>query len=354
MLRVKLILFISVVSFSVGFSQIPPGYYDSAQGLEGDALKKALYDIIKNHTEKSYGDARYILDETDQDPNNPSNVLTIYSAHSVSGTWDNGVTWNREHVWSVSRGMTDPNNDDYGPSTDLHNLRACIPDINTDKSNRWFAECSTKYYYNSTWTGSYYAGADWDATQFYWKPRDEDKGDVARIMFYMATRYEGESGEPNLELIDYIPASNSSTEPKYALFQDLYQWHIDDPVSDFERNRNNVIYSYQNNRNPYIDHPEWVESAFQSTADLANSKKEAVVYELYPNPSEEEIRIKGLNKKLTYEYSIYDSKGSLISKNDLTTETLNISSLEEGIYCLVILNVSYINNQYITLRFMKG
>lgn len=352
-MRVRLILFFYIISISVGFSQIPAGYYDSAQGLEGDALKQALYDIIKNHTEKSYGDARYILDETDRDPNNSANVRVIYSPHSVDGTWDNGASWNREHVWSVSRGMTDPDNNDYGPSTDLHNLRACVPDVNTAKSNRWFAECSTKYYYNSTWTGSYYAGADWDAAQFYWKPRDEDKGDVARILFYMATRYEGESGEPDLELINYIPVSNSTTAPNYALFEDLYQWHLDDPVDDFERNRNNVIYSYQNNRNPYIDHPEWVESAFESTMNLSDKEKEAVVFELYPNPSDEQITIKGLSYKLDYEYSIYDIKGSLISKGELKTETLNVSYLEEGIYCLTVLNISYINNHLITLRFVK-
>lgn len=352
MMKSRLIVFFLLLT-SVGFAQIPAGYYDSAQGLEGDALKQALYDIIKNHTEKSYGDARYILDETDRDPNNSANVRVIYSPHSVSGTWDNGVSWNREHVWSKSRGMTDPDNNDYGPSTDLHNLRACVPDVNTDKSNRWFAECSTKHYYDGVWTGSYYAGATQSSSQFYWKPRDEDKGDVARIMFYMATRYEGESGEPDLELLNYIPTNNSTTEPIYALYEDLLQWHKDDPVDDFERNRNNVIYSYQNNRNPYIDHPEWAESAFQSTADLNNRKKEPTVFELYPNPSDEEVAIKGLDPKLTYEYSIYDVKGSLISKGELKTETLNVSSLEQGIYCLTILNISYINNKLITLRFVK-
>jgi len=83
-------------------------------------------------------------------------------------------------------------------------------------------------------------------------------GVVARMIFYMATRYEGENGEPNLEIIDYIPADNNSTEPLFAKLSDLLAWNAQDPVDDFERNRNEVVYSYQHNRNPFIDHPEYV------------------------------------------------------------------------------------------------
>lgn len=317
------------------YSQIPPGYYDSAIGLTGDQLKAALHNIIDNHTEKSYGDARYILDDSDKDPNNSSNVRTIYSPHSVNGTWDSGVTWNREHVWSKSRGIGSVDNDTYGAGSDIHNLRACIPQINTDKSNRWFVECDTKYNYSSSWTGSYYAGSSWSSSQFYWKPRDEDKGDVARIMFYMATRYEGDvSGEPDLELIDYIPSDNSTTNPIYALFSDLYQWHLDDPVDDFERNRNNVIYSHQGNRNPYIDHPEYVKGVWFGILGFENDP-ELEIPNVYPNPSSDYLSIFGLDIDVEFNYEIFNSAGQKI-QSGVYNDKINTQNMAKGLYCIVV------------------
>lgn len=249
-------------------ADIPAGYYDDAEGKVGVELKAALHNIIKGHTEKSYGDARYILDETDQDPNNSSNVRVVYSNHSVSGTWDFGVTWNREHIWAKSRGIGDVDNYTKGAGSDLHNLRACIPSINTARNNRWFAECNEPYQYNGENTGSYTSSSQW-----FWKPRDEDKGDVARIIFYMAARYEGDSDEPDLEVVDYFP-DKYSNEPFHAKLSALYQWHLDDPVDNWERNRNDIIYTdYQHNRNPFIDRPEfvaWIWSDTTSPGEIAN------------------------------------------------------------------------------------
>ena len=98
------ILLICILLFKSIIADIPTGYYDSASGLSGDDLKAALHDIIDEHTEFSYDAIRYILDETDTDPNNSSNVILIYKGSSVSSTWDGGVTWNREHVWAKSHG----------------------------------------------------------------------------------------------------------------------------------------------------------------------------------------------------------------------------------------------------------
>ena len=74
----------------------------------------------------------------------------------------------------------------------------------------------------------------------------------------MATRYEGENGEVDLELIDYIPTDDDDPDPEHAKLSVLLQWHLDDPVDDYERRRNDSIYAYQVNRNPFIDHPEYV------------------------------------------------------------------------------------------------
>tara|TARA_B110000908_G_C10082545_1_gene370255 strand:+ start:406 stop:807 length:402 start_codon:yes stop_codon:yes gene_type:complete len=80
------------------------------------------------------------------------------------------------------------------------------------------------------------------------------------MIFYMSTRYEGFNGEPDLEVIDSIPSNNNTQEPVHAKLSDLMQWHIDDPVDDWERNRNNIIYyQFQTNRNPFIDNPEYAQ-----------------------------------------------------------------------------------------------
>ena len=198
-------------------------YYYSAQGLTGNALFLELRDVI--NTGKvfvSYDDARYILDDSDADPNNPGNVILVYLGTSVSGTWDSGATWNREHVWPQS--LLNYNNT---MTSDLHNLKPSNPNENSSRGN--------KYYDNVTTSSTY-------------EPRDEVKGDVARILFYMMTMYS---------VLDLVNTAPSVYE--MALLNVLLQWHELDPVDDFERNRNEVIYSHQKNRNPYIDYPEFVE-----------------------------------------------------------------------------------------------
>jgi endonuclease I len=255
-------LFILVIWLSAftlpGFCQIPEGYYDGTDGKTGDELKQLLYTIIKGHTEFPYTssnstDVWDIIKESDRDPVNPENVILIYSGLSVNAAqeYNNGNGWTREHVWAKVHGDfgTDP-----GPGTDLHHLRPECDEINNDRNSRWFAECTTPVYYNGANTGCFTSSDQW-----LWKPRKEVIGDVARMIFYMATRYEGKDGEPDLELIDYIPQDNNSKVPLFALLSDLLKWNSQDPVDDFERNRNEVIYNYQHNRNPFIDHPEFVE-----------------------------------------------------------------------------------------------
>ena len=238
-------LLLSSLLFATTFSfgQIPPGYYDSAQGYSGDS-----WDILK---------------ETDRDTLNPNNVLLIYSGWSVDANqeFNAGSGWSREHVWAKSRG-------DFGtaigPGTDVHALRPCDISVNAARNNRWFAECSTEYIDGTGPTGSYTSSTEW-----VWKPNNNVKGDVARMIFYMATRYEGANGEPDLKVIDSIPSDNFTNEPIHAKLSDLYQWHLDDPVDDWERNRNDIIYyTYQNNRNPFIDHPEYVTLIWGLTLDV--------------------------------------------------------------------------------------
>lgn len=265
------ILFLLLLLSGTTLAQAPSWYYDPAAYLTGNALKAALNDIIQDHVEFPYSasttDVWDILKETDKDTLNPNNVICLYSGWSRNAAleYDNGNGWNREHVWAKSHGNFGTAN---GPGTDVHALRPADVTVNSERSNRWFAECTTPYVDGDGATGCYTSSSQW-----VWKPRDEVKGDVARMMFYMATRYEGENGEVDLELIDYIPTDNASPLPLHAKLSDLYQWHMDDPVSDWERNRNDIIYyNYQHNRNPYIDHPEFVELIWGPNAGIESVK----------------------------------------------------------------------------------
>lgn len=231
------------------FSQIPNGYYNPANGLTGDELKAALHNIIKDHTTYPYTssskDIWDILKESDRDPNNAENVILIYTGKSVNAAqeYNNNTGWSREHVWAKSHGFPE---EDETPYRDAHHLRPVYQPTNSSRSDKDFDNGGDPVS----------SAPECNATSTTWEPRDAVKGDIARMMFYMATRYEGENGEPDLELVDYT--GTSSGTPYFGKFSTLIQWNAEDPVDDFESNRNEVVYSYQHNRNPFVDHPEFV------------------------------------------------------------------------------------------------
>lgn len=219
-------------------------YYKDALGKEGAALKAALHEIIDDHTELSYSQVWEALRETDEDPNNRNNVLLFYSGLSRSKTANGGNVgqWNREHTWAKSHGNFGTTK---GPGTDIHHLRPTDVQVNSARGNLDFDNggnpvngCNGCYKTNNSF-----------------EPPDRVKGDVARILFYMATRYEV-GDKVDLELNEKL---NNNSAPYHGKLSVLLEWHELDPVDEFERNRNNIIQEWQGNRNPFIDHPEWVE-----------------------------------------------------------------------------------------------
>ncbi len=222
-------------------------YYDPALGKSGAELKAALHNIIDDHTEISYSSVWEALKQTDADPNNSNNVILLYTGRSQSKSSNgSGVdNWNREHVWAKSHGNFGTA---MGPGTDLHHLRPTDVSVNSSRGNKDFDNGgSPQGEAPDTFT-------DNDS----WEPRDEVKGDVARMIFYMDVRYEGDRGELDLEVNNVV---NNGTTPYHGKLSTLIQWHHQDPVDNFERQRNEIIYNdYQHNRNPFIDHPEWVEA----------------------------------------------------------------------------------------------
>ncbi|MGG0658080.1 endonuclease [Rummeliibacillus pycnus] len=221
------------------------GYYSDAIGKEGQVLKVALHEIIDDNRVLSYDEVWNALKITDEDPKNPNNVILLYSGDSrpKDKAGGNVGDWNREHTWAKSHGDFGTSN---GPGTDIHNLRPADVQVNSARGNLDFdiggsavincSECKR------------------DSDSF--EPPNDVKGDVARILFYMATRYEKDD-RVDLELNDQV---NNGTNPFHGKLSILLKWNEQDPVSEWEKQRNEKIYKIQGNRNPFIDHPEWVEA----------------------------------------------------------------------------------------------
>lgn len=251
-------------------------YYKSAEGLTGKALVDELRIIINtNITLVSYGDARYVLEKSDLNPENNQEVIGIYDNDSIANYWigKGEGAWQREHVWPNSKlGIKRVNNSSKNQGSDLHNLRA-ITGINQTRSNRYFDNDPN----NSSDPVTIGANA------FY--PSDDHRGDTARILLYMAVKYDF------LTLTDHLPDLINNTVTNYELsgaymgkLSLLKNWHELDKVDNFEKTRNNVIYDSQKNRNPFIDHPSLFTSVFNYLVELdENRVKLTVSFEMFIN-----------------------------------------------------------------------
>lgn len=318
-------------TYGIVSSSTPAGYYDSLEGLSGAGLKQAVQDIIANPAvvrAHNYGDIIEILKTADQNPKNSNEVWLMYVEQSRSKLefQDTGINtgkWNREHIYPQSRGgYTDGTssipdginiwlptnaNDILTGHADAHHLRAEDGAENSLRSNRDYG--LTGYNGPSGTLGSW-------------------KGDVARSAFYMAVRYNALS-VVNDDIAD-------TTVGQLGDLASLLTWNSLDPSDDFEMNRNNYIYTWQVNRNPFIDYPDlanyiWGAKVGQawhfnlSTNDFANLK-----VNLYPNPAKKSITISGLNEAATIE--IYSSIGAKVLETKFTGETKLNVDFPSGIY----------------------
>ena len=229
-------------------------YYSGITNQTGETLKSALYTVVRTgFSGKNYDAAKYILNITDADIDNPGNVILMYTGWSKSGTWDGGSTWNREHVWPQSL-LGQSAGGSVNSASDLHNLKPTDQAYNSSRGNSPFS----------------------DSLLIKGSPvREEVRGDIARILFYMVVMY------PELELVDTAP-----NVYEMAYLSTLLEWHANDPVDAFEMRRNNLIHEYQGNRNPFIDRPYYVERLFSVT--LSNNETVyvqvyTVVYDPYLN-----------------------------------------------------------------------
>ncbi len=263
-----------VTTFSIGSTSLPPvsGYYASANGLSGYALKTELYNIIKGHSTQGYGAlwTFYSSYELDSYYENDGSILDIYSERAGSsdpyvyspvsdqcGSYSGeGSCYNREHSFPRSwfGGAVEPMN------SDVHHIFASDGYVNSKRSSYPYGEVGSASYTSSNGSkvGSAQSGLGYSGTVF--EPIDEFKGDLARAYFYMATRYENVIGnwQSNSSSVDAVLNGSSNAVFESWFLTMLKSWHNADPVSQKEIDRNNAAQSYQGNRNPFVDHPEFV------------------------------------------------------------------------------------------------
>ena len=247
MRRLFPLFFLLAFARAIVFAAPPAGYYDPANGMTGLPLKQALHEIIKGQTVLDYEFGLFTPMRTLwQDPANSSRMQLIYSGTTILKS----AAWNREHLWPRSRG----NDEHAGPDdSDLFHVAPADPAVNTARGILYFDTSSAADggIVNPAHANAPLCTRDSNS----WEPPAAQKGDIARALFYMATRYDGR--EPNttdLELVGTAP-----TGPQMGNLDTLIAWHSADPPDALEMTRNDLIFTnYQHNRNPFIDHPEWV------------------------------------------------------------------------------------------------
>lgn len=265
---------------------IPPGYYDTVDTSTSLNLRTSLHEIIDDHQRFPYTststDTWDILETADENPDNPSNIIDIYKNASYTKEGGGNSFYNREHTWPKSYGFPDDGSTNYA-YTDTHHLFLSDSGYNSSRSNKPYANCDVACSEKVTLLNNNRGGgptdSNWTAGSFSagsWETWDARKGDVARALMYMDVRYEGgvhnvtSIAEPDLILTDdrnLIDSSNTGSNISVAymgLKSVLLQWHKDDPVDDFERRHTDAVFSFQGNRNPFIDHPEYVECIFEN------------------------------------------------------------------------------------------
>jgi hypothetical protein len=316
----------------------PTGYYNSLDGLADEDLRQALQDIIANPTvvrAQTYADVFDILREADQNPLNSNEVWLLYkeigrSKLDAQSSSDNFEKWNREHTYPRSRGgFFDIEEDEVADGIDIfwetkadslrhgnsdaHALRAADAIENSTRNN--------KHYGDPALGG--YDGPSGAAASFY--------GDVARSVLFMEIRYNG------LEVVNGYPNSGPG---ELGDLETLLDWHRNDPPDDYEMNRNNVVFTWQFNRNPFIDQPDLVEYIWgNNTGQIWDQELSVTAFDenqisVYPNPTTNAISIKGLDAKA--DVQLFSIEGQLLNAFIYNNETTIDLNLPSGIYLLTI------------------
>jgi endonuclease I len=332
----KSLLFLLLLPFFC-FAQIP-AYYSTIDFTQtGNNLKNQLTTLITNthttnlpYTATGTTDTWDALYQTDLNPTNSNNVLLVYGWNDTDTDITNDLSrdktfschtstcsglWVREHVFPRSLGT--PNLGFEFAGADVHHLRSIDSDRNNSRSNRKFEEGSGIDMSYITIAGNWYPGNQW-------------KGDIARMIMYMYVRYPSQC-LPNNVGVGSTSYSNFNDMPNVFL-----DWNSQDPVSQYEINRNNILNTIQGNRNPFIDNPYlatiiWNGPQASDTWNLLSLENN--IFEsisLYPTITNDIVHINNYDNKV-FLYKVYNTLGQLVNENT-TTDIIDITNNSKGLY----------------------
>ncbi len=330
----KITLLLIVLTVQTIFAQ-QPYYNDVNLTLTGQDLYLELQSKIAiTNTIFNYGDVRDTMKITDENPSNSFDVLLIYG-YDDTGSCTNdrsrnkddfggsNCEYNREHTFAKSNAdpeMGNVSNSTTGIGADPHNLRPSDQQMNGNRGNKKFAS-------GSGISGN--VGSNW-------YPGDEWKGDVARIMMYMYTRY----GNRCLPSLNGSGATQGSTD----MLQVYLEWNAEDPVSELEDQRNPYLENEYGNRNPFIDNPYlatiiWGGAPAEDRWNLF-SIEDATFTNLTvsPNPATDIIWIQNSTIINDGTIVIYDLLGREIIQESFNSskKSINTSTLTQGLYLLKV------------------
>lgn len=337
----------------LALAQAPAAYYDNADSLIGENLRIALRNIISNHNQRSYGDLwqgyRYadrlpdstIWDMYSHVPGGPQPYTFNYSTDQCGNYRDEGDCYNREHTWPRSKfGNNMPMESDLvlviPTDGKVNNNRGNLP-YGSVTSPSWTSLNGSKVGANN------YPGSP-NSEAF--EPIDAYKGDIARIMFYVVTRYyKLDAGWSEWEM-------GAKAELRPWAKEMFLEWHRADPVSDKERNRNNAIFTFQDNRNPYVDRPEFVDCVFDPpNCPWASTEPSSLAHlltnddvRLRPNPSQNDVQLSFTTTKtnLPMRLSVTDITGRVIYEATIdpnnSAHTIPSASWNTGMYIIKLHN----------------
>ena len=335
-------------------AQIPPGYYEGTEGLSGFALKTELHEIIsENHLPQSYSDTWTFFEANDVNPDGTvwdvySDCVFDFGTPQSGGNQDVGTGgnmecefFNREHVFPRSWFGGVSSRPEH---SDIINLLPVDKLVNIERASFVFANVSNPDFVSTN--GSIKGTSTtlgFNGTAF--EIVDDYKGDIARIFFYMATRYENDISSwegNNVDGDNYL--NGTSAQVYYEWVVDLlYEWHKNDPVDQKEIDRNNATFLYQGNRNPFVDIPELVCAIWD--VDESNCTFSNASYNLrndlviYPNPAVHSTVFIESQQPID-QLSLYSTSGQLVRVIPSNGEqnSFQIKGLETGVYFLKVVN----------------
>lgn len=238
---------------------------NNVKGKSGEELLNGLSLLMSSTQDKitTYNELKTNIALTDADPMNDENIITLYARNSISSDWANATVWNREHVWcqSLANGLYGDLNKNIGAGTDIHHLRPALNTYNSTRGNTPYGIIEDKS------TAKRLGDTDNFYTSTIFEPSDEIKGDVARVLMYVYTRYSNtlSSSENELGARGDLKISNvvyTSENTDTAAWNLLLSWNELDPVNHLEMERNNNAQDIEGNRNVFIDHPEFAKMCF--------------------------------------------------------------------------------------------